>query len=80
MAAFAGLTLNKVGSGYTLQVSSNGLSAAVTSAIAVTKASGMSMLSATAGTNVPDALLAPLVIDSPDSLDTGGLKKRTPSI
>ena len=80
VATFSGLTLNKVGSGYTLQVSTTGLSGAVTSAIAVTKASGMSVLSATAGTNVPDALLAPLVIDSPDFLDTVGVKKRASSI
>ena len=80
VAVFAGLTLSKVGSGYTLQVSSNGLSGAVTGAIAVTNASSMSMLSTTGETGAPDALLAPLVIDSPDFLGTVGLKKRAATI
>jgi hypothetical protein len=40
VAAFSGLTINKVGSGYTLQVTSSGLSSAVTNAINVTKNGG----------------------------------------
>jgi streptogramin lyase len=80
VAAFSGLTLNKVGSGYKLQVSSSGLSGAITSAIAVTKASSMSSASALAAPSAPDALLAPLAIDSPGFLDTLGQKKRARSI
>ena len=37
MATFSGLTINKVGSGYTLQLTSSGLSSAVTNAFNVTK-------------------------------------------
>ena len=78
LATFSGLTINKVGSGYTLQLSSSGLSGAVTDAITVTKASSIS-LAATAGTVAPDSLLAPLVLDSPDLWDGPGLKKHTRS-
>ena len=37
VATFSGLTINKMGSGYTLQVTSSGLSSAVSTAINVTK-------------------------------------------
>ena len=37
VAKFSGLTLNKVGSGYTLQLSSSGLTSAITNSITVTK-------------------------------------------
>ena len=36
VATFSGLTLNKVGTGYTLQLTSSGLTGAITSAITVT--------------------------------------------
>jgi streptogramin lyase len=77
VAAFSGLTINKVGNGYTLQVTSSGLSSAVTNAINVTK-TGRSpgALSAPAGSVAPDPLLAPLVLDSPDLWVGLGLKKR----
>ena len=39
VAKFSGLTLNKVGSGYTLQLTSSGLTGAVTNAITVTSGS-----------------------------------------
>ena len=45
VVAFSGLTLNKVGTGYTLQLTSSNLSAAVTNAIAVTKAAAIPALS-----------------------------------
>jgi len=73
---FSGLTLNKVGTGYTLQLSSSGLSGAVTNAITVTKTSMSIVLSGTTGTSAPDPLLAPLALDSPDFLDSVGFKKR----
>jgi len=86
LATFSGLTINLVGSGYTIQVSSNGLSGAVSSAISVTKTkkagsaslvvSDSSAVTGRAGTNSPDPLLAPLVLDSPGFLDSLGLKKR----
>ena len=77
VATFSGLKINKAGSGYTLQVTSSGLSAAVSSAINVTK-TGHAIIapSGTIGTTAPDTLLAPLVFDSPDLLDGLGLKRR----
>ena len=79
VATFSGLTINKTGSGYTLQVSSSGLSSAISSAIDVTKTGDAIAAppSATAGTTAPDPWLAPLVLDSPGFLDSLGLKKRT---
>jgi len=76
VATFSGLTINKVGSGYTLRVSSSGLSSAVTNAINVTKNGASSALAVTTTTSTPDPLLAPLVLDSPDLWDGLGLKKR----
>jgi hypothetical protein len=76
VATFSGLTINKTGVGYTLQVSSSSLSSAVTSAISVTKTGkSPSSLSAPAGTTAPDPLLAPLVLDSPDLHESLKLKK-----
>ena len=80
MATFSGLTLNKTGTGYTLQLTSSGLSSAVTSAITVTNSDAIPALSAAAGTGTPDPLLAPLVLGSPDFLESLGLKKRDRSI
>ena len=78
VATFSGLEINKTGTGYTLQVTSSGLSSAVSSAIDVTKTGkAIAAPSAPAGTTAPDALLAPLVFDSPGFLDSLGLKKRT---
>jgi hypothetical protein len=78
VATFSGLTINKVGNGYTLQVSSSGLSSAVTSAINVTKTGrAPSTLYAPAATIAPDPLLAPLVLDSPDLWDGMRFKKRS---
>ncbi len=76
VATFSGLTLNKVGSGYTLAVSSSGLTGATTSPIAVTSTGADFMLSAPGGSSPPNSLLAPLVLDSPDLWDGLGLKKR----
>jgi len=76
VATFSGLTLNKVGTGYTLQVTSSGLSSATTSAITVTSRAAIVLAAATAPANAPDPLLAPLVLDSPGFLDSLVLKKR----
>jgi virginiamycin B lyase len=74
VATFSNLVINKTGSGYSLKVSSSGLSSAVTNAINVTKngmSGGVAAPSATA-TTTPDSFLAPLVLDSPDLW--GGLR------
>jgi streptogramin lyase len=78
VSTFSGLTINKVGTGYTLQVSSSGLSSATTGPIAVTNTAAIILPSTgtTAGAIAPDPFLAPLVLDSPDFLDSLGLKKR----
>jgi len=77
LATFSGLTINKTGNGYTLQVTSSGLSSAVTNPINVTKTGkSPSPLSAPVVTVAPDPLLAPLVLDSPDLWDGLGHKKR----
>ena len=78
VATFSGLTINKVGNGYTLQLSSSGLTGATTNAISVvSKNTNILRISPStaAGTSGPDLYLAPLVIDSPDFLDGLGLKK-----
>jgi hypothetical protein len=76
VATFSGLKINKTGSGYTLQVTSSGLSSAVTNAINVTKTGTASVLSASVGTVAPDPMVAPPVLDSPDLWVGLGLKKR----
>src|SRR5262249_35153325 len=76
VATFSGLTINKVANGSTLQVSSTGLSSAVTNAINVTRSGKTpSPLFAVAVTSAPDPLLAPLVLDSPDLVDSLGVKR-----
>jgi hypothetical protein len=77
VATFSGLTINKVGSGYTLNVSSTGLSSAVTNPINVTKTGKSAVVVAQGAVTAPDPLLAPLVLDSPDLWDNVGLKRRT---
>jgi virginiamycin B lyase len=77
VATLSGLTINKIGSGYTLQVTGSGLSSAITTAIKVTKkGAGGSAPSAPVGVVAPDALLGALVFDGPDSVDTPGIKKQ----
>jgi hypothetical protein len=80
VATFSGLIINKVGNGYTLQVSSSGVSSATTSAIDVTKKGDSIVLSPPAGTSAPDPLLGPLVLGSTDFLESLGLKKHAHSI
>jgi virginiamycin B lyase len=81
IATLSGLTINKVGSGYTLQVTSGVLSSAVTNPINVTKTGNSpSPLSAPTATVTPDPLLGPLVLDSPDLWDGLPLKKRIRTI
>jgi streptogramin lyase len=76
VAMFSGLTINKTGDGYTLQVSSSGLSSAVTSAIDVTKTGNAIVVAGAAATTAPDPVLGPLVFDAAGFLSTPGLKKR----
>ncbi len=80
VATFSGLTLNKVGTGYTLQVTSSGLTSATSSAIAVTNAAAIRMAAVTVAANAPDPLLAPLVFDSAGFLESLGLKKRAGTV
>jgi streptogramin lyase len=77
VVTFSGLTLNKAGTGYTLELTSSGLSSATTSAITVTSSDATTALATTAA---PDPLLAPLALDSPDFLESLGLKKHRRSI
>ena len=74
LATFAGLSLNKVGSGYTLQVSSKGLASATTSPFNVVSSAAGSALAVMNPTGPPNPLLAPLVLDSPDLWDGLGFK------
>ena len=80
VAAFSGLTLNKVGTGYTLQVTSSGLSSATSSAIAVTNMAAMSALEATVPGSALDPGLAPLTLESPGFSEGLGLKKRARTV
>jgi hypothetical protein len=82
LATFTGLSINKVGSGYTLRVSSNGLTSATTNPFNVVSSATSSPLAATTTTTIgtPDLLLAPLVLDSPDLWDGLRFKKRSRSI
>jgi hypothetical protein len=76
VATFSNLTINKTGSGYTLNVSSSGFSSAVTSPINVTKTGKTPVpLAPQAATVTSDSLLGPLVFDSPD-LWTGLVPKK----
>jgi hypothetical protein len=79
LATFTGLSLNKVGSGYTLRVSSKGLTSATTSPFNVVSSATSSALAVTTTTSPPDPLLASLVLDSPDLWDGLGFKKRVRS-
>ena len=70
VASFTNLTINKIGSGYTLRVSSSGLTSATSNPINVTKnGKAPSTLLAPAGNPATDLSLAPLVLDSPDLWD-----------
>jgi streptogramin lyase len=80
VATFSNVTISKTGTGYTLQVSSSGLTSAVTSGINVTKTGrAPSLLFAASGPLTPDPMLAPLVFDSPDLWDGLHVKKRARS-
>ena len=81
VASFTNLTINKIGSGYTLRVSSSGLTSATSNPINVTKnGKAPSTLFAPAGNPATDLSLAPLVLDSPDLWDGLRFKKRSRSI
>jgi len=76
VATFSNLTINKTGSGNTLQVSSSGLSSAVTNVITVTKKAGAAIVSNNNVASPSDLVLGALVPDSPDLFAGLGLKKR----
>ena len=75
VAKFSGLTLNKVGTGYTLQLSSSGLAGAVTNAITVTKTASIIASAQSAATGSLDSLLVPLALESLDMPGSLVLKK-----
>jgi streptogramin lyase len=82
VASFTNLTINKNGSGYTLKVTSGGLTSATSNPINVTqngKAPSPLSASTSAGTGAmaSDLSLAPLVLDSPDLWDGLRFKKRS---
>ena len=77
VATFSSLTINKIGSGYTLRVSSSGLTSAVSNPINVTKGGKTpTPLYSPAGNPATDLSLGPLVFDSPDLWDGLRNKKR----
>jgi virginiamycin B lyase len=81
VASFTNLTINKIGSGYTLRVSSSGLTSATSNPINVTKnGKTPSTLLTPAGSQATDLSLAPLVLDSLDLWDGLRFKKRPRSI
>jgi streptogramin lyase len=81
VASFTNLTINKVGSGYTLQVSSSGLTSTVSNSINVTKSGKTPVpLSSPACVATSDLALAQLVLDSPDLWDGVRPRKRLGSI
>ena len=69
VAVFSNLTINKVGNGYTLQVSSTGFTSAASTAIDVTKKGDSIAGSPPVGSSAVNPVLGPLVFDSPDPLD-----------
>ena len=76
VAAFANLTINKVGNGYTLQLSSASLTGATTTAIDVTKNGKSAIIVAAPVTSASNALLGPMSFDSTDLSDGLEIKKR----
>ncbi len=80
VATFSGLTISKTGSGYTLELTSSGVASAITTAINVTTSGDSVTAAATPVTSAPDPLVAPLVLDSQDLLDSLAFKKRAHSI
>jgi streptogramin lyase len=78
VASFTNLTINKIGSGYTLGLSSSGLTGATGNPINVTKnGHAATSLVAPSTATTPNPLLAPLVLDSPALWDGLGFKKRS---
>jgi streptogramin lyase len=69
LATFTGLSLNKVGTGYTLQVSSKGLTSATTNPFNVVSSATSGALAVTTTARAPDPLVVPVVLDSPDLWD-----------
>jgi streptogramin lyase len=76
VAAFSTLTINKAGNGYTLRLTSAGLTSVVSNAINVTKSGKSPAPAPAAALSTPDPWLAPLVLDSPDLWPSAGPKKR----
>lgn len=80
VATFSNLTISKTGVGYTLLLSSSGLSSAVTNPFNVTKSGNrVASISASAAGAAIDTLWGPLVLDGMGFQDRPGLKKRARS-
>jgi hypothetical protein len=80
VATFSGLTLNKAASGYMLYVTASGPTSTTTNPFNVVSSGMNSALAVTTLSGAPNALLGPLVLDSPDLWDGLGLKNRPRSI
>ncbi len=81
VARFTNLTINKTGSGYTLRVSSTGLTSATSHPIQVTRSGAApSQLDSATSANATDLSLGALVLDNPDVWDGLRFKKRPRSI
>ena len=76
VATFSGLTLNKVGTGYTLELTSSGLTGVVSNPITVTSNALPSWSRRRPKPVHPNASLAPLVLDSVDVPGSLAAKKR----
>jgi streptogramin lyase len=74
VATFSNLTINQAGNGYTLQVSSTGLTGATSTGINVNKKGASILGSPPASSSAVDPVLGPLVVDTPDLWD--GLRPR----
>jgi hypothetical protein len=77
LATFSGLTLSKVGSGYTLQLSNKGLASAITSSITVTKTPSGSAAADMGVTDASDPAGAPVILGSLDIVGSLQPKKHT---
>jgi hypothetical protein len=79
VATLSGLAINPVGSGYTLQGTSSGLSSAGCNAITVTKSGKSSAIVASSPAIPPEPSMGPLVLDGTDLPDVPGRRKHTRS-
>ena len=80
VATFSGLTITRREPATRSRSPAPASASAISSAITVTKKGGAAVASGTTGTNTTNSLLGPLILDSPDSWNGLGLKKRGRSI